>query len=229
MAYKHAYLNTLLLLHSTFMLSVVKMWQKWEVGGHALNSPGNYIVDHVKSWKNQGIAFLNFCGNLDNMTIMYFRQEPWCSSHNPDQPDRPSIGQNNRCGSDYWWKLPIDQERNTDITWWGRWHQNILPKFQNDPYHLVSSIVIALCSSKKCHFWLWEYANFATVWHASVSLGLFLVCLKICWIIYLNICRSWKCSPITHRKFFFKCFFSPITNAEVEGEKHCTVSMLSWF
>ena len=59
MAYKHAYLNTLLLLNSTFMLSVVKMLLKEEVGGHALN-----IIDHGKSWKNHGIVFLNFCGNL---------------------------------------------------------------------------------------------------------------------------------------------------------------------
>ena len=28
----------------------------------ALISHGNYIVDHGKSWKNQGIVFLNFCG-----------------------------------------------------------------------------------------------------------------------------------------------------------------------
>ena len=34
-----------------------------EVGGHALNSHGNYIVDHGKSWKNHRIVFLNFCGN----------------------------------------------------------------------------------------------------------------------------------------------------------------------
>ena len=26
-------------------------------------SHGNYIVDHGKSWKNQGILFLNFCRN----------------------------------------------------------------------------------------------------------------------------------------------------------------------
>ena len=64
MAYKHDYLNTLLLLHSTFMLSVVKMSLKVEFGGHALNSHGNYIVDHGKSWKNHGIVFLNFCGKL---------------------------------------------------------------------------------------------------------------------------------------------------------------------
>ena len=63
MVYKHAYLKAYLLLHSTFMLSVVKMLVKGEVGGHALNSHGNYIVDHGKSWKNHGIAFLNFCGN----------------------------------------------------------------------------------------------------------------------------------------------------------------------
>ena len=50
MVYKHAYLNTLLLLHSAFMLTVVKMLLKGEVGGDALNSHGNYIVDHGKSW-----------------------------------------------------------------------------------------------------------------------------------------------------------------------------------
>ena len=33
------------------MLSVVKMLLKGEVGGHALNNHGNYIVDHEKSWK----------------------------------------------------------------------------------------------------------------------------------------------------------------------------------
>ena len=43
---KHAYLNTLLLLHSIFMPSVIKMPLKGEVGGCALNSNGNYIVDH---------------------------------------------------------------------------------------------------------------------------------------------------------------------------------------
>ena len=41
MVYKHM----LLLLHSTFMLSVVKMLLKGEVGGLILNSHGNYIVD----------------------------------------------------------------------------------------------------------------------------------------------------------------------------------------
>ena len=63
MVYKHAYLNTLRLLHSAFMLSVVKMPLKGAVGGRALNSHGNYIVDRGKSWKNHGIVFLNFCGN----------------------------------------------------------------------------------------------------------------------------------------------------------------------
>ena len=29
----------------------------------ALNSHGNYISDHGKSWKNHGIVFFNFCGN----------------------------------------------------------------------------------------------------------------------------------------------------------------------
>ena len=55
----------LLLLHSTFMLSVVKMLLKGEVGGCALNSHGNYFVDHGKSWKNHGIVILNFFGNPD--------------------------------------------------------------------------------------------------------------------------------------------------------------------
>ena len=41
--------SMLLLLHSTFMLSVVKMLLKGEVGDRALNSHGNYIVDHGKS------------------------------------------------------------------------------------------------------------------------------------------------------------------------------------
>ena len=53
----------LLLLHSTFILSMVKMLLKGEVGGCALNSHGNYIVDHGKSWKIYGIVFWNFCGN----------------------------------------------------------------------------------------------------------------------------------------------------------------------
>ena len=49
MVYKYAYLNTLVLLHSAFMLTVVKMPLKGEVGGCTLNSHGNYIVDG-KSW-----------------------------------------------------------------------------------------------------------------------------------------------------------------------------------
>ena len=46
MVYKHAYLN--MLLHSAFVLCVVKMPLKGEVGGFALNSHGNNIVDHGK-------------------------------------------------------------------------------------------------------------------------------------------------------------------------------------
>ena len=49
MVYKNAYLNTLLLLHFAFMLSVVKMPLKGEGGDCALKSHGNYIVDHGKS------------------------------------------------------------------------------------------------------------------------------------------------------------------------------------
>ena len=68
MVYKHAFLNILLLLHSTFMLCVVKPPLKGEVGGRALNSHGNYIVDRGKSWENHGIVFLDFCGNPVKMT-----------------------------------------------------------------------------------------------------------------------------------------------------------------
>ena len=63
MVYKHAYLDILLLLLSAFMLCVMKMPLKGEVGGCALNVHGNYILDHGKSWQNHGIVFLNFCGN----------------------------------------------------------------------------------------------------------------------------------------------------------------------
>ena len=78
MFFKHSYLYTLLLLQSAIMLSVVKMPLKGEVGGHALNSHGKYIVDHGKSWENNGIEFMNFCGNpvLDysqSLTQLYQR------------------------------------------------------------------------------------------------------------------------------------------------------------
>ena len=46
----------LLLVHSAFILSVVNLLLKGEVGVCAINSHGNYLVDH-------GIVFLNFCGN----------------------------------------------------------------------------------------------------------------------------------------------------------------------
>ena len=56
MVYKHAVV-------AAFMLSLVNILLKGDVGGCALNSHGNYIVDRGKSWKNHGIMFLNFCGN----------------------------------------------------------------------------------------------------------------------------------------------------------------------
>ena len=40
--------SMLLLLHSAFILSVVKMLLKGKVGCHVLNSHGNYIFDHGK-------------------------------------------------------------------------------------------------------------------------------------------------------------------------------------
>ena len=59
--------SMLLLLHSPFMSSIVKMLLKGEVGVSALNSHGNYIVDRGKSWKNHGIVFLNFFGKPDEL------------------------------------------------------------------------------------------------------------------------------------------------------------------
>ena len=44
-------INIFLLLHSVFMLCVVKMPLKREVGGCALNVHENYIVDNGKAWK----------------------------------------------------------------------------------------------------------------------------------------------------------------------------------
>ena len=63
----------LLLLHSAFVLSGVKMLLKGEVGGCALNIHGNYIVDNGKSWKNHGIVLLNFCGNPAVCSFLLFR------------------------------------------------------------------------------------------------------------------------------------------------------------
>ena len=54
MVYKH--------LHN-YCCCMVKMPLKGEVEGSAVDSHGNYIVDHGKSWKNHGIVFLNLCGN----------------------------------------------------------------------------------------------------------------------------------------------------------------------
>ena len=62
----------LLVLHSAFMLSVVKMLLKWGFGGRASNSHGIYIVDHGISWKNHGIVFLNICVNPVSMFLIYF-------------------------------------------------------------------------------------------------------------------------------------------------------------
>ena len=64
----------LLLLHSAFMLSMVKLLLKGEVGVCVLNSHGNYIVDHGKSWN----CDLNFCGNpvIPNRQSMSTSKDP---------------------------------------------------------------------------------------------------------------------------------------------------------
>ena len=46
------------------MLSVVKLLLKGEVGVCTLNSHGNDIVEHGKSWKNYEIVFLISVGTL---------------------------------------------------------------------------------------------------------------------------------------------------------------------
>ena len=69
--------SMLLLLHSTFMLNVVKLLLKGEVGVCVLYSHGNYTVDHGKSWKNHGIVFFNFCGNPDEMNMVKTMNAPY--------------------------------------------------------------------------------------------------------------------------------------------------------
>ena len=76
MVYKHAYFNTLLLLHSAFMLNVVKMPLTGDVGDHSLNSHGNYIVDHENHDKNHGTVFLNFCGKPVSGLQLVSRYQP---------------------------------------------------------------------------------------------------------------------------------------------------------
>ena len=60
MVYKHM----LLLLHSVFMLSVVKMLLKGEVGGLILKNHGNYIVDHENHGKIMKLCFRISVGTL---------------------------------------------------------------------------------------------------------------------------------------------------------------------
>ena len=67
MVYKNAFVAAFHIL-----LSVVKMLLKGEVGGRALNSHRNYIVDHGKSLKNHGIMILNFCGNPGKCSFPVF-------------------------------------------------------------------------------------------------------------------------------------------------------------
>ena len=50
------------------MLSVVKMSLKGEVGSHALDSHGNYIVDHGKIME---LCFQIFVGTLTYMVVDY--------------------------------------------------------------------------------------------------------------------------------------------------------------
>ena len=57
MFYKHAYLKNITVAAFCIYLSMVKMQLKGEVGGHALKSHGNYIVDHVNHGKIMELCF----------------------------------------------------------------------------------------------------------------------------------------------------------------------------
>ena len=56
-------MNGLQAFYIHYCCCMLKMSLKGDVGGSALNSHGNYIVDHGKSWNNHGIVFLNFREN----------------------------------------------------------------------------------------------------------------------------------------------------------------------
>ena len=51
------FISMLLLLHSAFMLSMVKLMLRGEVEICALNSHGNYIVDHENHGKIMELCF----------------------------------------------------------------------------------------------------------------------------------------------------------------------------
>ena len=78
------YKNAQLLMHSTFIFSMVKMLLKGEVDGCALNTYGYYIVDRGKSWKNHGIVFMNFCGNPEVCAVPKLLQ-PFLTNFQTDQ------------------------------------------------------------------------------------------------------------------------------------------------
>ena len=61
------------------MLSVVKMLLKGEVGGHALDSHGNYIVDHVETLNCIVVIRLNtvFTFSLLSQCSQGFIQQFW--------------------------------------------------------------------------------------------------------------------------------------------------------
>ena len=115
MVYMYAYLNTLVLLHCAFMLCLVKMLLKGEVGGSALNSHGNDIVDHGKSWNYDfeflwepyNYAYFSFPSHLINQYLImeelkvmfryYFSQI--CQNYMSRQIRFPKCGIRERSGS----------------------------------------------------------------------------------------------------------------------------------
>ena len=68
--------SMLLLLHPSFMLSMMKLLLKGEVGVCALNGHGNNIVDQLKSWKSHGIVFFEFLRDPWFMNLLSFSETP---------------------------------------------------------------------------------------------------------------------------------------------------------
>ena len=72
----HAWATCMLfLLHSAFMLSVVNILLKREVGGRALNSHGITSLIMENHGKKHGMMFLNFCGNPDCWHFNIYEQD----------------------------------------------------------------------------------------------------------------------------------------------------------
>ena len=112
--------SMLLLLHSAFMLSVVKMLLKWEDGDREFNSHGNYIVDHGKSWKNHGIVFWIPVGTLFKpyKPSFHFIEQQCRTRSDPAECGVWSVGRPFRLGG---WRVASSRLRSTVLCPWARY------------------------------------------------------------------------------------------------------------